>query len=832
MTPVRQIVAQEFCCVLRPRDSKVFSSEAFVSGDQRVVSAPGWPGISPRWTSSDKAGVGTALSPHSSVWFTLSHGILNEVYYPRVDKACTRDLGLIVTDGKSGSFFAEEKRDTRSKVSRPHDGVPAYKLENTCRTGRFKIIKQIVADPRHDVVLQQVRLESLDGSALRLFVLLAPRLVNAGAHNTGWLGEYKGQPMLFAEGDGTCLALGCSEPWLARSVGYVGVSDGWQDLRRNGRLAWAHDRASDGNIALTAEVSLSGNQPFLLGLGFGRAWSEAAFHVRASLERGFDAVERAYTANWLAWQAPLARLDPAPSHRPLGHNLYRVSTAVLRTHNSHIAGGMIASLSIPWGASKGDDDLGGYHLVWPRDLVQVAGGLIAAGARDDARLVIDYLRAIQEDDGRWPQNCWLDGLAYWNGIQMDECAFPILLVDQMRAHGMISEQDLRDFWPMVRKAAGFVVRNGPATNQDRWEEEAGYSPFTLAVEVAALLAAAELASLQGEGPIAEFLRDTADAWNADIETWTYASETSWAKEVGVEGYYVRITPDEGQIATGGVHGKVTVRNRLPHESDVVAEALISTDALALVRFGLRAADDPRIINTVKMIDRFLKVELPQGAGWHRYNRDGYGEHANGEPFDGIGEGRVWPLLIGERAHYELALGNEAEARRLLAIIEACTSEGGMLPEQIWDADDLPERELFRGHPSGSAMPLAWAHAEYITLLHSLAEGAVFDMPSLTVQRYQRERKQPRLRDWRETWRRTSLPMGQALRIELGEPSTIRWTHDEWRNYDDVATSTVGLGLHTLELPTQALFRGTKIEFTWRNENDGKWRGQNYAVTVI
>lgn len=788
--------------------------------------------MSPRWTSSDKAGVGTALSAHSSVWFTLSHGILNEIYYPQVDRACTRDLGLIVTDGRPGGFFAEEKRDTISKVSRLHDGVPAFNLENTCRMGRFTIIKQIVADPRHDVILQSILLQSVDRSSLRLFALLAPRLVNAGAHNTAWLGEYKGQSMLFAEGQGTYLAMACSRSLLARSVGYVGESDGWQDLHRHGQLLWAYDSAPNGNVALAAELDLSSAEPLLLGVGFGRAWSEAAFHVRASLERGFRVAEQAYTANWNAWQAPLARLDPAPAHRPRGHNLYRVSTAALRTHNSHIAGGMIASLSIPWGASKGDDDLGGYHLVWPRDLVQTAGGLIAAGARDDARLVLDYLRAIQEPDGRWPQNCWLDGLAYWHGIQMDECAFPILLVDQARAHGMISEQDLLDFWPMIRKAAGFIVRNGPATEQDRWEEDAGYSPFTLAVEVAALLAAAELASIQGEERVAQFLRDTADAWNADIETWTYASDTAWAKEAEVEGYYVRIAPDGGNLAAGGVHGKVLIRNRLPHESNIVAEALISTDALALVRYGLRAANDPRIVNTVKMIDRFLRVELPQGPGWRRYNRDGYGEHANGDPFDGTGEGRVWPLLIGERAHYELALGDEAQARRLLAVIEACTSDGGLLPEQVWDTDDIPERELFRGRPTGSAMPLAWAHAEYITLLHSLAEGAVFDMPALTVQRYQREDQQPRLRDWRESWRRTSLPAGQLLRIELPVPSIVLWTDDEWHQQREATTSDIGLGLHAVELATQTLPPGRKIEFTWRRQDTGKWRGENFTVGII
>lgn len=797
-----------------------------------MTSAPGWPGTSPRWTSSAKAGVGTALSPYSSVWFTLSHGILNEIYYPRIDQACTRDFGLIVTDGRPGGFFSEEKRDTVSHLSRAQDGVPAFKLENLCLQGRYKIDKSIISDPRHDVVLQKIKLATLDGHGHRLFMLLAPRLVNAGARNRAWIGEYKGELMLFAEGGGTALAVGCSTGWLARSVGFVGTSDGWQDLRSNGVLSWCYEQAHEGNVALSAEIDISKEASCTLAIGFGRSWSEAALHVRASLARGFDAAENDYIANWATWQQQLAKLDPTAKHRPAGHNLYRVSTAVLRTHNSHIPGGMIASLSIPWGASKGDDDLGGYHLVWPRDLVEAAGGFIAAGAREDARRVLDYLRAIQEDDGRWPQNCWLDGLPYWKGVQMDECGLPILLVDRARSQGMVSERDLEELWPMVRKAAAFIVANGPATQQDRWEEDAGYSPFTLAVEVAALLAAAEIAALRGEDHIACYLRDTADAWNADIESWTYVSGTPWGQEAGVEGYYIRISPDEGQIATGDVHGKVAVRNRSPDDTDIVADGLISTDALALVRFGLRAADDPRIVNTVKMIDRYLKVDLPQGPGWRRYNRDGYGEHNDGAPFDGTGEGRVWPLLIGERAHYALASGNEVEARRLLGVMEACTGPGGLLPEQVWDADDIPDAELFRGKPTGSAMPLVWAHAEYITLLRSLAEGFVFDRPALTVQRYQREKRQPRLRDWRPSWRRTTIPAGQDLRIALQASAIIRWTASAWHTFEEAWTFDSGLGQQAAELPLRTLPSGTTVVFTWMYVTTGCWEAQNHEVRIV
>ena len=455
-----------------------------------MADAPGWPGIEARWTSSAKIGVGSALSPVSRVWFTVSHGILNEVYYPRVDQACIRDFGLVVTDG--AGFFAEEKRDCSFEITTMEDGVPAFQIVSTHLGGRFRITKRIVTDPRHDVVLQQVRLEVLEGPPLRLFALLSPHLVNGGAHNTAWAGDYKGLRMLFAEGGGTHLAFATDPPFAATSVGFVGVSDGWQILHAHGSLTDTWDRAANGNVALTAEIALQGEEPVHLALGFGRSPAEAAFHARGGLQATFNAVGERYMAGWRTWQAGLLSLD----RRVDGHNTYRISTSVLRCHETpNFPGGLIASLSIPWGASKGDDDLGGYHLVWPRDLVQTAGAFLACGAHEEVRRVLRYLRAVQEGDGSWPQNCWLDGKPYWHGLQLDECALPILLVDLAWRMGALSRPILQPYWPMVRAAAGFVVRTGPTTNQDRWEENAGYTPFTLAAEIAGLLAAADLAEL-------------------------------------------------------------------------------------------------------------------------------------------------------------------------------------------------------------------------------------------------------------------------------------------------------------------------------------------------
>ena len=346
-----------------------------------------------------------------------------------------------------------------------------------------------------------------------------------------------------------------------------------------------------------------------------------------------------YITAWRGYQKPLLPLDHTT---PAGHNSYRLSTAVLRCHESpSFPGGLIASLSIPWGSSKGDDDLGGYHLVWPRDLVQTGGALIACGAGEEATRVLDFLRAIQESDGSWPQNTWLDGLPYWRGVQLDECAFPILLVDLARRNGVLTAQALRGYWPMVRRAADFVLRNGPVTGQDRWEEDAGFSTFTLAVTISALLAAADLADLHADPARAAFMRDTADAWNASVEEWTFATGTALAAQAGVAGYYVRIAPPEGLGAN------LVIKNRRAADTLRPAAEVTSPDALALVRFGLRAADDPRIVQTVRAIDAALKVELPAGPCWYRYNGDGYGEHRDGRPFDGTGTGRAWPLLTGE-----------------------------------------------------------------------------------------------------------------------------------------------------------------------------------------
>jgi glucoamylase len=789
--------------------------------------APGQPGLKPHWTSSAKAGVGTSVSRESRVWFTVSHGILDEIYHPFIDHATTRDFGLIVANGSD--FFSEEKRDTEHAIEPLEQGVPGYRLINTCKRGRYRITKTIVTDPKRDVLLQDIKFEALQGELAdyALYALLAPHIGNHGRGNNGWVGDFRGIPMLFASRKNTVLALASSPEWTERSCGYVGTSDGWQDLHANKKMTWHYSKACDGNIALTGAIDLAAcGGEVVLALGFGRSDEEAGQQARASLLRRFDDVCREYVEGWRDYQTKCRTLSTKEKD---GFDLYRVSTAVLKAHESkRFPGGLIASLSLPWGLAHDDGDLGGYHVVWPRDLVEAAGAMLATDNTDSARQTLFYLMCTQDADGHWPQNMWLSGAPYWPGVQADETAFPILLADSLRRRDAL---DGLVVWPMVRQAVRFLVGNGPVSQQDRWEENSGYSVFTMATEIAALLAAADFAEQANEKELATFLRETADCWNAKVEDWTYVRGTDLANRVGVDGYYIRIAPDDLLDHPGPADCTLEIKNHPGGTQKFPAPDIVSVDALALVRFGLRAADDPRILNTVKVIDATLRTETSTGPVWHRYSHDGYGETEDGGPFLSAGIGRGWPLLAGERAHYEIAAGHLDQAKFLLGVMGTQTSPGGMIPEQVWDARDIPHHELYNGHPSGSGMPLVWAHAEYLKLVRSLDEGKVFDTPPQPVQRYIHEKRGSPFIIWRFNHQIRRLPHGKTLRIETLAPAQIRWSDDDWKTYAEDTSRDTNLGVHVVDLPSQKLAANSILRFTLYWPQAERWEGKNFELQV-
>jgi glucoamylase len=534
----------------------------------------------------------------------------------------------------------------------------------------------------------------------------------------------------------------------------------------------------------------------VLALGFASERESASTLALSALLQPFDAVWHRHVEAWEAWQA--ANVDPGTCQDEFREAAH-VSAMVLRVHQDKTyLGAMVASLSIPWGSST--DDSGGYHLVWPRDLVESAGALLALGGWEEARNILRYLIATQREDGRWSQNQWLGGKAHWTGIQLDEAAFPVLLASALAeadALGGIQPGD------MVAKALRFIALQGPATDQDRWEETPGINTFTLAAAIAALVCGAELLGAEGRRDLLLL----ADDWNSRIEDWCLGAEPGLVARHGVPAYYVRAAPPAVFADRVGIGDRVPVRN---HDGEclVPADTLISTDPLQLVRFGLRRADDPLIVGTVRLIDALLRVETPSGTSWYRYNGDGYGEHEDGGPFDGTGRGRPWPLLSGERGHYELAAGREAEARELLRAMGRMGSRLGLLPEQVWEAEAIPAHFLFPGRPSGSAMPLVWAHAECMKLAASLRLGRPIDRPEPVWLRYGGQRPRARRAHWSRRMPVGWIRAGQGLRLLLENPATIRW-----QDGGEARTVEGTLGLHYVDLPTEALAPGGRFAFS-------------------
>jgi glucoamylase len=778
--------------------------------------APGGPGIPPTWTSSAKDMVGCALGV-SRLWFTLGFGIVNEVYYPRVDIPQIRDLGFIVADGEG--FWAEVKRvnDYRLRLMAP--GVPA--VEITHKHARYSLRLRVTPDPRRDVLAIECRIEG--DAKLRVYVLLAPHLGATGFGNQAWIETYRGRQALCAEQGPFGLALVAVDDkqldaFGMTSAGYVGDSDGWQDFARNGRMSWQYMQAGPGNVALIGELP----QRAVLALGFAASAEAAATLAISSLLQPFDNLLQQQIADWQAWQAQRSERAPVPLDiPPTIADEFVVSAVVLRAHLARdYPGAMVASLSIPWGDTG--NERGGYHLVWPRDLVETAGALLALGAEAEARDTLRYLIATQIEDGHWYQNQWLGGTPYWQGIQLDETAFPVLLAAALDEREALSGIEVED---MVARALGFIAATGPATDQDRWEENAGVNPFTLAVCIAALAAGAGLLS----PPAADWALDLADFWNSNIERWTAVTGTELAQHLGVSGYYVRVAPPAIVADPGELRHVVPIRNRVG-DIEVPSDEEVGTEFLQLVRFGLRAADDPLIRDSIRVADALLKTETPCGPVWHRYNGDGYGEHDDGRAYDGAGRGRGWPLLTGERGHYELAAG--VDPLPYLEAMAAMASPGGMLPEQVWDAAPIPARRLEPGRPSGSAMPLVWAHAEFIKLLISRHLGHPIDRPRAVWQRYRGRRPLARRAFW---WPHAPIDgshSGQELVVALPAPALVHWTADGWATAADTPTEKTGLGFHAAVLALGKLAEGSRVSFTWRAQDSGLWHGENYAVAVL
>jgi len=694
--------------------------------------APGAPGLDAHWPSAAKNGFGTSNTVASKVWFTLNNGVMTEVYYPRLDVPNVQMLQLIIVDG---TYIQTEVEDTTHRLEVLDPRSLVFRQINTAKNGNYTITKTYVTDPQRSSVL--INIERSGRSANNVFVYYDPSLNNSGMHDSAWT---EGDALLAVDGDKASALVASSgfaypldgfpDRWIPEDLkkdrevsnGYLGSSDGLTELKRNWNRSGftSYQRANNGNVVQVAALrGFSNLEPVhhcTLALAFGKTPAEALRNARASLAKGFAQTRREYEAGWHAYLQPLQRVEPKYQQQ------FDMAAMVLKgLEDKTYRGAMIASPSVPWGGGPNANEptISGYHAVWSRDLYHVASAFDALGDRASANRALDYLFNVQQKlDGSFPQNSWVDGRPIGGGLQMDQVALPIVLAYQLQ------RTDRRTWLKHIKPAADFILRKGPATGQDRWEEKPGYSPATIAAEVAGLVCAARIAALNNDPTSANTYLKTADAWLHNVERWT---ATRGRDRDGH--YYLRITenddPDDG------------AKMEINSSSRVVDErAIVDAGFLELVRLGIKPPDDPLVVESLALIDQLLKVETPGGSAWYRYNHDAYGETSDGGNYDGrTGVGRLWTLLNGERGEYDVARGDLTAARHRLDAMMAFANDGMMLPEQVWDRGESPRSEFRFGEGTGSATPLAWSMAQFIRLAINIKQGHNVETPNAVAVRY-------------------------------------------------------------------------------------------------
>lgn len=753
------------------------------------MQAPGGPGAPSSLGPGRKQAFGAAPGLQSKVWFTIARGSLTECFFPTLDRPALRSLRFLVA--ARGSPPVDDAAEADHSVSWIEPGIPHFRVES--RHHEYRLRTEYCTDPALNAILisGDYTPELPD---IRLFVQWSPHLRPGSGGNDAQVLDRE-PPVLVARQEDVWMAL--VGPFSRGSAGYLNSSDLFVDLHDNdGEMTAFYELAAGGNVALGAELGTRSGA-FQLALGFAHSRPEAEEVALSALHKGFGAVRDSFDRAW--------RLEPDLPPNLLktagdGGALARASVAVLRCleDKTHL-GGFVASPAAPWGEAQTDGSQT-YQLVWTRDLYHITTALLAAGDPGPAQRALRFLRQHQLADGSWPQNFTLEGRPHWLGQELDEVAMPILLAWRLGVAGALDH----DPWPeLVRGAARHLVTRGPSTQLDRWEDDGGISPSTLAVSIAALLAAAEFADDAGEQAAAAHLRAVADHWNDRIEAWCYLRDLQ---------HYVRLAPNPQTPPSAGL--------------------AIGVEFLELVRYGIRSPADPRILSSLKASDALLRADTPNGFAWRRYAGDNYGETDRGEPWvpasvdNPAFHGRPWPLLTGERAFHALALG--LHTLELVESIEGFAGPELMIPEQVWDGPAVGE--LLPGVATGSASPLGWAHAEYLTLLAATAGGTLPDRVEPAVRRYQQSQVHEPPYVWSSGLQFRRFAAGRRVLVQLEGPGAVEWSGDGWATRSQVPARDVRLGLWVAELPTTIMRPGAVME--WRELRDGGAAGPPRALTCV
>ncbi len=725
--------------------------------------APDGPGALSHFGLARKDCLGTARNRTSKVWYTVADGVLSDTYYPTIDNTNVETLQYVVTDGSTFTDLQTRDMTYSVKAMRGSGGI-ACEVTARSKTGRYRIETRYITDPDRNTVLMRVMFRPKH-AGLRLYVRFDPTVNGNGGGGPGnggadraTIDESTGRPVLVSFDPVTATNAAnrdYAQPVYAAldgsfeeaSSGFVGAeSDGLVQLDAAHALTQTYADALGGNVVQTARVGLNRYGKAVLALGFGASQEEAVQTAEGSLDAGFYRALEEYKDGWKRYDRGLK--DPRTEKLPglkradrerLEDEYYLSANVIKASEDKTFRGAIVASLASPWGqaVSAGDPAntyFGSYREVFARDLYESWTGLVAAGDYRTARDATRFLFERQQlPDGSMPRNSLVNGKVAPDsfGTQLDETAYPILMAYQL---GLTDSSLYEDH---IKRAANFVAARGPSFGVERWEEQSGYSPSTIAAEIAGLVAAAKIAQANDDDTSAAVWLGVADAWQRQVKAWTVTTTGPLASR-----YFIRLskTGDPNAAISYNVgNGGPTLDQR----------AVIDAGFLELVRLGLLRAGDADIARSLRVVDQTIKSDTDRGPGWHRYNGDGYGDRAaDGRPWapSGQGTGHLWPALSAERAEHQQASGKKSRAASLLLGMSRFASGVGLIPEQNWELPDLARSPygtdptvasigFENGGAAGSASPLTWSAASFVRLTGSLAAGRNVVLPAATHFRY-------------------------------------------------------------------------------------------------
>jgi glucoamylase len=744
-----------------------------------TATAPGSPGSESYFDLARKDCVGTAMNTGSKVWFTVAGGMLSDTYWPTIDATNVHTLQYVVTDGHS--FTDLQARDMSYRVEPDPTGMACTVVASSSAHG-YQIITTYLADPARDAVLMHVRF--VGPADDNLYVRLDPL---AGGTGGGGAQNAGGNSASLVSSDGqtvpvdantntntdavnrdyavpTYMALESSGGFSSASVGYADTTSDGLAMLDSARTLTPYGSAPAGHVTLTAELSSQADSPrgANLALGFGTSRSQALSVAGGSADQSFGHALATYEHQWIRYDAGLRR-PAALLGRAAVHEYYESVNVVRASVDKTFPGAIAAGLASPWGQSVPAGNLtngaptyfGSYREVFARDLYEAFTGLLVAGDISTARAATRFLFDRQQQaDGSMPRNSLLNGKPApdTGGLQLDETSYPILMDWQS---GLARDSTL--YTQHVIPAADFLVAHGPSDGVERWEEQSGYSPSTIAAEIAGLTAAAHIARINGDPARAAVYQATADEFARNIKAWTVTTNGPFIGST-VPSYFLRITksadPNSGDQVNLG-NGSINVDQR----------SLIDAGFLELVRLGILPANDPTVQSSLTVVDDTIELQTPNGPGFYRYGTsstesvDGYGDcfqpsgsncSVPGAPWPptDAGTGHLWPVLSGERGEYDVAAAQQSSAQTLLTAMRNMTSGQGLEPEQVWEDPALSPSPYGTdpatasigfepGHPAGSASPLTWAQAQYARLALDISAGRNLETPRIVADRYVR-----------------------------------------------------------------------------------------------